>query len=68
MEGLFFIGLIKKFFATREGVERRGETCANIILEMMQRFKYQIYDHLPRAVAPPLVATQGNRAEEEEQM
>ena len=35
---------------------------------MMQRFKYQIYDHLPRAVAPPLVATQGNRAEEEEQM
>ena len=45
---------------------KEEERLAQISSLMMQRFKYKIHDHLPHAVAPPLVATQGNRAEEEE--
>ena len=45
---------------------KEEERLAQISSLMMQIFKYQIHDHLPHAVAPPLVATQGNRAEEEE--
>ena len=65
--------MVEAILATRHGLRRRGESCANfkILPEMMQRFNQNMYDHIrARAVAPAQDAAQpvqgaGPNAEED---
>jgi hypothetical protein len=52
LRNLMAIPMVEAVLATRLGLKRRGETCANmtILPEMMRRFNHSMYDH--RRVRP----------------